>query len=105
MQQRQQSQQLGAAAAVTSAPSPGPALSPPQDVLAAPSPGGAESGSTAVAAPEALTEPLTPSQARLRFLPSGLCVHREHSIMSQRCVNGTSCSMRHATYAASLRRG
>ena len=72
MQQRQQSAQLGAAAAITSAPSPGPALSPPQDVLAAPSPG-AESGSTPVAVPEAPTEPLTPSQAHHREAPREEC--------------------------------
>ena len=49
--------------AVPSTPLLGPALSPPQDALAALSPG-AESGSTAVAVPEAPSEPLTPSQVR-----------------------------------------
>ena len=80
MRQRQQQ-----SAAPPGTPFAGPALSPPQEalaasspeVLAAPSLGGAESGSTAVIATEPPAEPQTASQAR--NLPCGLLSSRPGS--------------------------
>ena len=67
----QQRQQQGAAPRT---PSAGPALSPPQDALAAPSPG-AESGSTAVVEMAPPAEPQTASQVLPQ--PRGLFPHTQ----------------------------